>query len=101
MQTYKYDTHVHTDETSSCARIKGSQLVNLYKNSGYQGVVITDHYCPELFESMHNITWNEKIEKFLEGYRNAYDESRKVGFDVILGIELRIDRKFKNVQECL
>lgn len=89
MQTFKLDMHVHTKDTSPCGKISGTELVHLYKEAGYQGVVITDHYFDGYFEALSCTNWEEKIEKYLEGYRNAVNEGLKIGFDVILGIELR------------
>lgn len=88
---YKIDTHVHTSEISPCARIDGKILVHLYKNAGYDGIVITDHYTSDYFSRLGDMLWKEKIDTFLQGYRNAFNEGRRIGLNVILGIELRFD----------
>lgn len=89
MNLYKYDTHVHTSETSPCGRISAKELVNLYKNNGYDGVVITDHYFNGFFESLGDMSWNDKVDKYLIGYNNALVEGKNIGLNVILGMELR------------
>lgn len=95
MKGFRYDTHVHTEETSDCGKVKGREVARLYKKAGYQGVVITDHYCAEFFGGLsglflgHHISWEEKVERFLTGYREALAEGESLGLQVFLGMELR------------
>lgn len=89
MNTYKFDTHIHTQETSSCGKVKAIEAVYLYKEAGYNGIVITDHYFREYFDSLGNLCWEEKADIFLKGYRTAFYEGEKIGLKVILGMEIR------------
>ncbi|HHW47563.1 MAG TPA: PHP domain-containing protein [Clostridiaceae bacterium] len=89
MATYKYDTHVHTSEVSPCGKVNALELVKLYKAAGYDGLVVTDHYCDEYFYSLDGLSWEEKIDMYLSGYRTALAEGQRIGLEVILGIELR------------
>lgn len=91
MNLYKYDTHVHTDETSPCGKVKAVELVRMYKDSGYSGIVITDHYYKGFFDLLSEETWTEKVDKYLEGYKKAYDEGKKLGINIILGMEIRFN----------
>lgn len=96
MNSYKYDTHVHTAETSSCGNIGAAELVHLYREAGYSGVVITDHYYKSYFKSLGSMDWNDKVDKYLEGYRIAFNEGEKIGLKVILGMELRFTKNFND-----
>ncbi|MCX7708675.1 MAG: PHP domain-containing protein [Clostridia bacterium] len=96
MSLYRFDTHVHTSETSPCGRIDGAMVARLYKHAGYDGIVITDHYCSSVFNSIKTKNWAEKVDIFLEGYRNAYEEGQRIGLKVILGIELCFDESFND-----
>lgn len=96
MNTYKYDLHVHTDETSPCGKVKASEVVRLYKGEGYHGIVITDHYFDGFFESLSDMSWKDKIGCYLEGYRNAYKAGLKTGLRVILGMELRFNENWND-----
>ena len=40
----KVEMHTHTSETSPCAHINAKDVLKLYKEAGYDTVVITDHY---------------------------------------------------------
>ena len=88
---YKFDTHIHTAETSSCAFIEAKSIVKLYHESGFDGIVITDHYLKEYFDSLGDLDWTDKINAFLKGYKLAETEANKINFKVFLGMELRFN----------
>jgi predicted metal-dependent phosphoesterase TrpH len=90
MNKYKFDAHIHTSETSPCGRIKGSEMVHLYKKAGYSGVIVTDHYHDGFFEALFdsNVSWEERVDCFYKGYLSAYNEGKKIGINVILGMEI-------------
>jgi predicted metal-dependent phosphoesterase TrpH len=110
---YLLDTHVHTDEVSPCGKVTARRLVNLYKEAGYDGIVITDHYYEGFFATLPDWEWSRKVDAFLEGYRKARAQGEKVGLDVFLGAEFRftehendylvygIDREFLVAYPCL
>jgi len=86
---YLIEPHCHTSETSSCSTIRGEELVDIYKAINYNAITITDHYYKGYFDSLGDMPWNEKTDRFLSGYRNAKKHGDKTGINVILGIELR------------
>ena len=86
---FKLDIHVHTSETSSCGQVSAQEAVRLYEQAGYDGIIITDHYHREYFNSLGNLTWNDKIDCYLKGYRTAKSEAAKGKMKVFLGIEYR------------
>ena len=51
MTIYKYDIHTHTSEVSPCGKVEAEKVVELYKEAGYTGIVITDHYYEGFFEN--------------------------------------------------
>ncbi len=89
MKTYKFDTHVHTCETSQCGMLSGAEVVRLYKDAGYDGIIITDHYHQQYFDSLGKLEWEKKAEAFLNGYRAARQEGERIGLKVLLGMEIR------------
>ena len=93
---YLYDCHVHTSETSWCGMISAAEMVRLYAQAGYTGIVITDHYFQQYFESLPQKLWEEKIAVFLEGYRAAYAEGQARGLEVLLGVELRFHNRIED-----
>ena len=89
MTGYKYDLHVHTDEVSPCGKVPARDVVRMYKDAGYDGVVITDHYFDGFFESFGGQSWKEKTEHYLEGFRIALNEGKQSGLKVFQGMEIR------------
>ena len=89
MKTYRYDLHVHTKETSGCGRVPARRVVDLYREIGYDGIVITDHYLQDFFSGLGRRPWSEKVQRFLAGYRAAAERGREVGLRVFFGLELR------------
>lgn len=89
--TYKYETHFHTAETSICGRVPARQAVRLYHRAGYTGIVVTDHYYRGFFDMHFLSSFDRKIDKYLKGYKLALAEGRKLGIDIHLGMEIRFD----------
>ena len=85
---YKYELHAHSKEVSVCAAISVKELIEEYKNAGYSGIVLTDHYSPMTFHISE--LFNKK--KAMDHYLRAYREAKKYeteDFTVLLGVELR------------
>ena len=58
---YKVELHAHTSPVSPCSEVSPKQLVECYKNKGYDAVVITNHLIAELLTS-------EDLEQHLSYY---------------------------------
>src|SRR5690554_4993817 len=85
--THKYETHAHTSESSTCAKITAKELVHFYKNRGFSGICVTDHFLNGNTTAPRSLPWAERIELFCGGYENACVEGRKTGLDVFFGWE--------------
>ena len=88
---YKFDTHVHTAETSPCGNLTAADTIALYKKAGYSGLCITDHYYQGYFESLEAHSWTERMDQYLIGYRCARQAGEMAGMTVLLGAELRLE----------
>ena len=93
---YKIELHCHTAETSPCGRVGARELVQLYKQAGYDGLVITDHFTASVEGSPEDCDWNTVLNKFLSGYRTAFDEGKKQGIKVYLGAEIRFPQNMND-----
>lgn len=91
MTAYKYDTHVHTAETSPCGRVPAAEMVRLYSEAGYSGVVVTDHFTANVLNRQLFKGWGKKIDAYLKGYNAAVEAGKNYGLDIIFGIELTFD----------
>lgn len=84
---YKYETHLHTSEASLCGANTGAELVRFYKELGYQGLVVTDHFFNGNTAIDRSLPWEEKVAQYCLGYENAKEEGDKIGLDVFFGVE--------------
>ncbi len=91
---YKYELHSHTSECDLVAKLSGAELVREYKQAGYDGIVITDHYFDLFFEwfekELCGRTHEEQVRRYLKGYYSAKAEGKKLGFTVLSGTEVRL-----------
>ncbi len=84
---YRYETHLHTCQGSGCGRSTGAEHARFYKDAGYQGIFITDHFFGGNTAVPRDLPWRERIDWFCSGYEDALIEGQKIGLDVFLGWE--------------
>ncbi len=82
---YKTELHTHTSPVSSCSEIEPKRLVNVYKENGYDSIVLTNHFTTQL----RGETVEEKIKWYLEDYNKCCEEGKLIDLNVILGAEIR------------
>lgn len=87
LMEYLIETHMHTSEVSPCGRVGACEGIRTYKELGYGGVVITDHFFDRFFESLSSMSWHDKVDQYLTGYRLAVGEGVRLGVRVFLGME--------------
>ncbi|MCL2099688.1 MAG: PHP domain-containing protein [Oscillospiraceae bacterium] len=88
---YLIELHCHSSETSACSAVSGARLTGIYKQKNYHAITIMDHYYKHFFERLGDIPWEEKIDIFLTGYKNAKTRGDELGITVILGMEIRFN----------
>lgn len=87
MGLYKYETHLHTCEASACAIYSSKEHVRYYKEAGYDGIIVTDHFFNGNTSIPQNLPWEERVERFCKGYENAKEEGDRIGLSVFFGWE--------------
>ncbi len=85
MRLSKVEMHLHTGLVSPCSVLSPLQIVRAYKQGGYGGIFITDHYYRAYFNSMGEADWEEKTDAFLTGYRSVKRIADNEGLRVYLG----------------
>jgi hypothetical protein len=87
MSLFLYETHLHTSQVSACGIFSAKQHVTFYKDAGYSGIVVTDHFFNGNCRIPRELPWEERIEQFCKGYEEAKEEGDKVGLSVFFGWE--------------
>ena len=79
---YIYETHLHTAQSSACARNTAEEMVYAYKEAGYTGIMVTDHFFHGNTAVDRNLSWSD----WVEGYCKAYEDAKKVGDAIGLSV---------------
>ena len=88
---YKYETHMHTSEGSACGKSTAAEMVRSYKEQGYTGIFVTDHFFNGNCAVDRSLNWEEKIDLFCRGYENAKAEGERIGLQVFFGFEYGVN----------
>ena len=88
---YKYETHMHTSEGSACGKSTSAEMVRSYKEPGYTGIFVTDHFFNGNCAVDRSLNWEEKIDLFCRGYENAKAEGERIGLQVFFGFEYGVN----------
>ncbi len=81
---YKIELHLHTPIVSCCGKVAPEEIVRRYKQAGYAGITVTDHYHMYYFQDP-----GKNLDTFLEGYRQVKAIAEEEGLAVYYGAELR------------
>jgi hypothetical protein len=84
---YLYETHLHTAQSSACASAFGHEYISVYRDLGYTGLIVTDHFYRGNSRINRSLPWKEWVKRFGEGYESALVEGEKRGLSVFFGWE--------------
>ncbi len=85
---YRYETHLHTKPVSGCARATVRETVEFYKQIGYDGIFVTNHFVNGNVGIDRKKPYEEKIEYYFSDYEEAVKIGKEVGLKVFLGVEM-------------
>jgi hypothetical protein len=88
---YLYETHLHTFPVSKCAISGGADYIHSYKEKGYTGIIVTDHFFNGNCALSRKLPWEEWVNRFCQGYEEAKEEGGRQGLDVFFGWEETFD----------
>ncbi|MCH5324642.1 MAG: histidinol phosphatase [Eubacterium sp.] len=84
---YKYETHLHTSPVSSCASATVRESLQFYKDMGYDGVFITNHFIDGNINVDRSKPYEEKIEYYFSDYEEGVKIGKEIGIKVFCGVE--------------
>ena len=79
---YRYETHLHTCQSSRCGRSTGAEHARYYKELGYTGIIVTDHFFGGNTAASRKGPWERRVREFCAGYHDAREEGERIGLDV-------------------
>ncbi len=84
---FLYETHLHTKPVSRCGRFSVRENLLFYKELGYAGVIVTNHFLDGNINIDKNAPYEEKINFYFSDYEEALALSSEIGIDVFCGVE--------------
>ena len=71
METFKYETHLHTKQASACGHSGGEDYIEPYFKAGYSGIFVTDHFFGGNTSVSREGNWHQRIDEYCSGYEAA------------------------------
>lgn len=88
MNRYKYETHLHTSPVSKCAKASVRESLEFYKDLGYEGVFITNHFLDGNINVDRSLPYEEQITFYFSDYEEGVKIGEELGIKVFGGVEL-------------
>ena len=85
---FLYETHLHTYPVSRCAHAGVREVAEFYKNAGYAGIFITNHFLDGNINIDRTTPYPEKIEFYFSDYEDGLQIGKELGIKVFCGVEL-------------
>ena len=85
---YRYETHLHTFPVSRCGKADVRESLEFYKDLGYDGVFITNHFLDGNINIEKEKSYEEKIEFYFSDYEKGVEIGKELGIKVFCGVEL-------------
>ena len=85
---YRYETHLHTFPVSKCARATVRETLTFYKELGYAGVFVTNHFINGNINIDRSLPYAERIQFYFSDYEEAARIGKELGIKVFCGVEL-------------
>ena len=73
-----YETHMHTCQASACGKATGAEQARAYRDAGYTGIIITDHFFGGNTAIDRTLPWEERVDLFWRGYEDAKKEGDRI-----------------------
>ena len=83
---YKYETHLHTYPVSRCARAGVQETLAFYKEQGYDGVFITNHFLDGNINWDQNLPYENGINFFFSDYEAGVEIGKAIDLKVFSGV---------------
>lgn len=85
---YRYETHLHTFPVSKCAKADVRESLAFYKELGYAGVFITNHFLDGNINVEPSLPYEARIRFYFSDYEAALRIGKELGLAVFCGVEM-------------
>lgn len=88
---YRYETHLHTYPVSKCAKVSVRENLEFYKEMGYDGVFITNHFLDGNINIDAAAPYEQQIKFYFSDYEEGAALGKEIGIKVFCGVEISYD----------
>ena len=74
---FKYETHLHTAPVSRCGKVSVFDNLKFYKDIGYDGVFITNHFIGGSFNYDVSKPYKEAVDFYFSDYEEAQKNRKR------------------------
>ena len=85
---YLYETHLHTAPVSRCATSSVRQMLTFFRELGYAGVFITNHFIGGNINIDYTVPYEERVRFYFADYEEGVRIGQEIGLAVFCGMEL-------------
>ena len=85
---YRYETHLHSYPVSICAKTGVEAHIKRYKDLGYDGIFLTNHFLDGNLNIDHTLSYRDKLDFYFSDFDKAVALGKEAGLKVFLGVEL-------------
>ena len=85
---YLYETHLHTSPVSRCARATPEETVRYYREIGYAGIFITNHFIDGNMDVDRSLPYEDRIRYYFSDYEAGAAVGARLGISVFSGVEM-------------
>ncbi|MDR1788470.1 MAG: PHP domain-containing protein [Treponema sp.] len=85
--SFLYETHLHTSTGSACGVLRGAEYVKVYRDLGYTGIMVTDHFFRGNCAADRGLPWAEWVDAYCRGFEETREAGERAGLDVFFGWE--------------
>ena len=84
---FLYELHMHTSEGSACGKSSIHDMIRFYKDRGFAGAVVTDHFSRGNCRPDRNLPWEEVVNAYCRSYSEGLETAAKLDPDLLFGLE--------------
>ena len=84
---YKYETHLHSSPVSKCGSYSVRENMEFYKEIGYDGIFLTNHFVDANIGCDRTLPYKEQIEFYFTDIEEGERLADEVGIKFFWGVE--------------
>ena len=88
MTMYRYETHIHTWPVSRCGKTDVQTSLKYYRDLGFTGVFITNHFIDKNRPFAEGWSYEERIRYYFSDYEKGKELEKELGLQVFCGVEI-------------